>query len=89
MNRNLYFVVILSLVFTIYGCDRCIQGKSICADLFSFKVVDKITHKDLIFISTPVYNRDSVYLKTDLIGYNGNFAAIDSNKFTSILGYSS
>lgn len=86
MKKTLHFVIALILIFTIYGCDYCIQGKTICTDLFSFRVVDKITHKDLIFTSTPVYNRDSVYLQTTLIGYSGNMAGINNNKYTSSLG---
>ncbi len=70
MKNFIYSAIILCFISTVYGCDPCLGDRKLCTDIFSFKIVDKTTHKDLVFATNPVYNRDSIYLKTDLIGYN-------------------
>lgn len=56
-----------------------------CANPFSFRIVDRTTHEDLVFGNNAVYNRDSVYLTVNLPGYLGAMSWADSNKFNSSL----
>ncbi len=84
MIKNLRFFCSLALPFVFISCDPC-MGERICADPFSFKIVDRITQKDVVFETPSKYNRDSVYLLTTLPGYGGTRAQIDSLKFTNSL----
>jgi hypothetical protein len=68
-----FFIILLS------SCDPCLNERT-CSDIFSFKIVDKISKQDLVFGFTPVYRADSVFLTTKLPGYLGPMSYADSVK---------
>jgi len=82
LSYTLIFAVLAS-IFT--SCDPCAQTGRPCADVFSFRLVDKITEKDLVFSTVPTYQKDSVDLTSKRPGYLGSLSRTDGNKFTSTI----
>jgi hypothetical protein len=72
------------LLIALCSCDPCLEMRS-CADLFTFRIVDKVNQRDLVFDPNPAYNRDSVFLMTTLAGYAGPMSSNDGTKFQSRL----
>lgn len=75
----------LILMSAIPFCNKCINDGDSCSDSFSFNVADKANSKDLVFSSSQVYNKDSVYLLTTLPGYLGKMSFAEDDRFTSTL----
>lgn len=80
---KIFCACFLSSVFL--SCDPCYGNRGVCAEQFFFKIVNKLTRQDLVFGTSPVYQRDSVYLLTTLTGYPGRMSFYDSTKFMSTL----
>lgn len=78
-------IIIITLPFVFISCDPCMNERGVCADSFNFRIVDKVSGVDLVFSQNPVYSKDSVYLVTNLSGYQGSMSASDNNKFSSRL----
>lgn len=76
-------LLFFSLVILFYSCE-CV-GNSPCSDNFQFRIVDKANGQDLVFGPTPTYNKDSVYLFTNLSGYTGPISKEINNEFYSEL----
>ncbi len=79
--KNLYF---LSLPLLFISCDPC-RGSRVCADTFSFKIVDNSTGQDMVFGSPSIYSSDSVYLLTNRPGYSGNMSRVDNKRFVTTI----
>ena len=67
------------------SCDECLgTGFSDCADLFNFRLINRVNNQDLVFGRNSVYQKDSVYLFTTYPGYPGNHISYsDSSEFHS------
>jgi hypothetical protein len=85
MIKYIEYTGLVSLLFLLSNCDPCLIKR--CAGPFAFKIIDKTTRKDLVFVATPVYSKDSIYLWPNPTGFPGSYAVADTrnNKFTSDL----
>ena len=57
--KFVFCLVLLCLSFIINSCECVVQ---ICADSFMFRLLDKQTHKDLVYGDNPRYVEDSVFV---------------------------
>jgi hypothetical protein len=85
--KTLIGITLISIIyFGTARCDECIgTGFGDCSDLFSFRVVDKVNHQDLVFGQNHLYNPDSVHLFANLPGYSETVSLADSTEFMSTL----
>ncbi len=84
------YCFLFCLLFILSSCDPCVDNR-LCADVFSFKIIDKISKQDVVFGPAKIYSTDSVYLTTKLPGYSGSMSFYDSSnkRFQSRLYYPS
>jgi hypothetical protein len=85
MKSLVRILIVASMPVILISCDPCYFERGNCADLFYFRVVDKVTQQDLVFTSSPVFQKDSVFLTTNRVGYTGSMSFTDSTRFMSRL----
>ena len=85
MDTLYKIIIIIVSAFVFISCDPCYGDRGVCAETFSFRIVDKVSGVDLVFNQVPIYHKDSVYLLTTLPGYQGAMSFNDNNKFISRL----
>ena len=57
------FLVTLSLVLLLSGCDTCNKNDCVIpADPFKFSIIDRNNKEDLVFPENPLYHPDSIRL---------------------------
>ena len=90
VTKRIKYSYIVFLLIILSSCDPCVDNR-LCADVFSFKLIDKISKQDLVLGPGRVYSTDSVYLTTKLPGYSGSMSSYDSvnKRFQSRLSYPS